>query len=500
MNILQACRDPNLFARWFTRKGKKADTWTAWFAILAAIFALPMTDQQLETYRTLTGRTEPPTKQASEAWLIVGRRAGKSFILALIAVYLAAFHNYKSFLQPGERAVVLIIAADRRQARVIFRYVRALLTGVPMLREMIQRQTNDTFDLENRTTIEIATASYRTVRGYTLVAALLDELAFWPTEGMDPDSEVIAALRPAMATIPNSMLLCASSPYARKGSLFKAHEKHFAIDGDPILVIQGSTRQLNPCVPQRVIDEAYEDDPIAAAAEYGGLFRSDATRLITSEAIAACVTAGIFERAPQRLARHVAFVDPSGGSADSFTIAIAHADDDGTAILDCVREVRPPFSPEAVVQEFAALAKTYGCTSVTGDKYAGEFPRELFRKCGLAYYTSEKTKSEIYLSLLPLINSRKVQLLDDKRLLPQLSNLERRTARGGKDSIDHAPGAHDDIANSAAGALTMVTRNKGRVAYGVIDPTGLVHVLSNDAARTRAWQRGRVIETTTRLN
>jgi len=52
---------------------------------------------------------------------------------------------------------------------------------------------------------------------------------------------------------------------------------------------------------------------------------------------------------------HVGFVDPSGGSADSMTLAVAHRDPDGTAVLDCVREVRPPFSPDGVVQDFAAV-------------------------------------------------------------------------------------------------------------------------------------------------
>jgi hypothetical protein len=58
--------------------------------------------------------------------------------------------------------------------------------------------------------------------------------------------------------------------------------------------------------------------------------------------------------------------------------------------------------------------------------------------------------------LLPLLNSRRVDLLDNKRLFNQISGLERRTARGGRDSIDHAPGAHDDVGNSAAGALVRV--------------------------------------------
>src|SRR5262245_34392092 len=69
------------------------------------------------------------------------------------------------------------------------------------------------------------------------------------------------------------------------------------------------------------------------------------------------------------------------------------------------------------------------------------------------YESADKSKSEIYVDLLPLINSTAVDLLDNDRLVTQLTSLERRTSRGGRDSIDHAPGAHDDLANAVAGAL-----------------------------------------------
>jgi hypothetical protein len=36
--------------------------------------------------------------------------------------------------------------------------------------------------------------------------------------------------------------------------------------------------------------------------------------------------------------------------------------------------------------------------------------------------------------------------------------LERRTARGGRDSIDHGPHGHDDLLNSAAGALVLAAQ------------------------------------------
>jgi len=106
------------------------------------------------------------------------------------------------------------------------------------------------------------------------------------------------------------------------------------------------------------------------------------------------------------------------------------------------------------------LLKAYGISTVEGDRYSGQFAQELFRKCGISYRIAERPKSELYLDLLPLLNSGKVELLDNPRLINQLCRLERRTSRGGKDSIDHAPGAHDDVCNSVAGCLWMAAQRQ----------------------------------------
>jgi hypothetical protein len=111
-----------------------------------------------------------------------------------------------------------------------------------------------------------------------------------------------------------------------------------------------------------------------------------------------------------------------------------------------------------VVGEFSALLKSYRVSKTTGDRYAGEWPREHFREHGISYEPAQKPKSDLYRDLLPVINSRKLDLLDDARLVTQLVGLERRTARGGRDSIDHAPGAHDDLANAVAGLAAVAKR------------------------------------------
>jgi len=458
LTLLDCIADPLLFAPWF----KDPATWTAWFAFIAALFALPMTADQLAIYRQCTGRDDPPSEQASEAWLVCGRRAGKSFVLALIAVFLACFHDYRRYLAPGERGTVFIIATDRKQARIILRYIRALLTNVPMLSRMIEREWAEGFDLSNSVTIEVATASFRSTRGFTLVACLLDELAFWPTDDTaTPDVEVLNALRPGMATIPNAMLLCASSPYARRGALWDAYRRHYGKPGSPVTVWKAPTRAMNGTVSQAVIDAAYEADPASAAAEYGAEFRSDVEAFIAREAIEACITPGCRERERVPGLRYSAFLDPAGGSGkDSFTLAIAHKED-GIAVLDAIRERKPPFSPEAVVSDYAAVLKSYGVSKVVGDRFAGEWVREPFKVHGISYAPSAKPKSDLYRDALPLINSRKCELLDDAKLLSQFVGLERRTARSGRDSIDHAPNAHDDLCNVVAGVLVHCTARTG---------------------------------------
>src|SRR6478672_8951120 len=120
MNILQAMDDPHLFGSVI----KDPKTFTAWRAFLACLFGLPLSDDARPIAAQCTGLSEPPEGHSfEEAWLVCGRRAGKSFILAMVAVFIACFRDYSDALTKGERGTVMVIAADRRQARTIMRYV-----------------------------------------------------------------------------------------------------------------------------------------------------------------------------------------------------------------------------------------------------------------------------------------------------------------------------------------------------------------------------------------
>ena len=489
MNIIEALDSPAIFAPLF----KDPSTWSAWRVFLTSLFGLPMDDEQLAIFRECTARDVAPTTPAREGWLIIGRRGGKSFTLALIACFLAAFKDWRPYLGPGERATIMIIAADRRQARVIMRFIKGILQSVPMLAQTVKAERAEAVELDNNVTIEVHTASFRTVRGYTVCAALLDEVAFWKTDeaGSDPDHEIISAIKPAMTTVPGAMMLCASSPYSRKGALWENYHRYFGQEG-PTLVWQAPTQRMNPTVSQADIDAEYEKDPASAAAEFGAQFRTDVEFFISREAVEACIVRGVHERGYLNSNRYSAFVDPAGGSgADSMTIAIAHSEQ-GTVILDALREAKPPFSPESVVQEFSDLLKTYHISKIRGDRYAGSWPAEQLAKHGIKYEPSPDPKGMLYINVLPLLNSGKVRLLDNKRLIAQLIGLERNTTRGGRDSIDHGRNGHDDVVNCAAGAMLAATAKKPTMSIGFGGPgyapnDGRIHW--QDAGESRQHSR-----------
>jgi hypothetical protein len=433
------------------------DSWAAWRILLIAIMGEELTDDERTIFRSLTSRDHEPGFPVEEFWAVIGRRGGKTRAMATLSVYLAALCRWR--LVPGERGKLSYVAATQRQAALALGYARALLHGGPMLKGIVSGESQMALELRNGIDLEVRAASFRSIRGITSIAAVVDEIAFLQTSeySSNPDSEILGALRPSLATT-RGPLICISSPHARRGELWSTFKRHYGPEGDPaILVAHGPSRALNPSLPQSVIDRAMERDPAAAGAEFMAEFRSDLEVFVAREVVEGCMSSGVIERPRDPLREYHGFVDPSGGAHDAMTLAIAHQEGD-VAVLDCLREVRPPFSPEVVVGQFAETLREYALFEVTGDAYAAEWCRESFRRAGVTYRRSSLTRSQLFLHLLPALNSGQVDLLDSDRLVGQLVGLERQIGRSGRESVDHAPGQHDDLANAAAGALWLASR------------------------------------------
>jgi hypothetical protein len=453
MDIIEAIHDKHLFRSLF----KNLSSWASWMVFLKAVFALPMDEDELSLYRTATGRQNPPSHQLGEVWCPTGRRSGKSFIAALVAVFLACFRDYRPYLAKGEVAMILVIAADRQQAQIILRYVKSFLNANRMLRKMVVVEKSESIELKNATEIRIATSSYRSIRGYSAAAVVCDEIGFWraDADAANPAVEVLRAIRPSLASIPNSLLLCISSPWSRTGPLWEAFNRHHGRDDSEVLVWQASTVIMNPTISQKIIDRDMEADPQMGASEWMAEFRSDLETFLGIDQILACVIQGRFEIPFTLGKKYTAFCDPSGGRRDAATLAIAHLESD-RVILDVARSWKAPHDPATVVREMAGILKSYQISRVTGDKYAGSWPSAEFSKNRISYESAPKDKSGLYLDFLPVVLSQRVELLDLKPLVHELRSLERRTRSASRDLVDHPPRGRDDLANACAGVCSML--------------------------------------------
>jgi hypothetical protein len=461
ITLREALDDPQLLGNALPGK-----SWKPWRALLIAAMGELLTDDERAIFKQLTGRNHEPGQRCEELVGVIGRRGGKSRAISVLAAYVAGLCQHPSLVS-GETGIVLVIAPDQKQSTIVLDYCEAVFRSSPILRQLIKQRTGDALQLNNGISIEVRSANFRRLRGPTYIAIIADEVAFWYADetSANPDSEILNAVRPGLATT-NGLLVLISSPYARKGELFQAFDKHFGKTDDPILVARAPSRVMNSSLRQSVVDRAFERDPASAAAEFGGRagdllggpeFRTDLEAYVSLDRVRACIRDGVLEVPYRRGETYYAFIDPSGGAGDSFTLAIACVDGaKQTLQLTCLREKRPPFSPEAVCEEFAAVMRSYSTFTAQSDRFGGAWVTEMFAHFGITVEQSAKAKSQLYTDLLPLINSARVELLDHPRLIQQLVGLERRTARSGRDTIDHAPGGHDDIVNAVAGAAQCI--------------------------------------------
>jgi hypothetical protein len=455
----------------------EAKGWLPWRSFWKGVYALPMSPEELAVYQKHTKRETPPQAQVAEAWMCIGRGGGKTKNSALHAVFRAI--SFKT-VDPGEDVIIPLLASDRRQARSALKYMRQF-NALPEVAPYVFRGTlKETIEYKTGVNVEVQTASKTAPRGFSCPTCCCDEIAWWENEEdhVNPDSEVITAVRGSLGRVKGSLLLALSNPAAPRGELYQAHSDYYGVADPDVLVWNASTLSMNPTYDPRAIARAFKKDAVVAVAEFGvdGFvqFRQHQQALFDMEPLSNAITMGRKELPPVEGTKYVCFIDAAEGSrsGDSMTLGIAHREGP-RAVLDLIRVAEPPFSPgEVIANIFAPVLADYGISKIFGDRHAIGFVSAALRSLGVTFEPTKLSKSDLYGELLPLVNTGMVELLDLPTLRTQLLALMRRSVRGGRDSIDHPAGAHDDLANACAGALVHVTgvgvkaKKRVRVARG----------------------------------
>jgi hypothetical protein len=465
MNIIEAIRDPQLFRPFVEDRHGDISSWRNWLAALRVLYGLPVNQGRRTVVQQCTGRDydQLPEHGFDAALLLVGRRSGKSRVAALIGAFEAVLAGHEVKLAKGEQGLVAICAPTKSQSRIVKGYLRAIFQ-VPLLANEVVNETQAGFELRNGNRVEILTGDFRTVRGFTTLAFICDEIAFFGLDDeakVKSDTELIRAIKPSLATV-GGKLVAITSPYARRGWCFKTYQRNFGAPAGKILVWNCGSRLMNPTLPQSVVDDALAEDPQSASAEFLGQFRDDSSAYLPREVVERLVVQGRSELLPQKEHRYFAFCDISGGRGDDAALSIAHREG-RKVVIDLLRRYRPPFNPYEACTDFAHEIQRFKIRRVTGDNYSAEFVSNAFLTCGVHYTKCAKPKSMLYVELLPRLCSGEIELLDDETLVTQLASLERRTRSGGRDVIDHPPKGHDDLANAVAGVCDVAFTRRRRI-------------------------------------
>jgi hypothetical protein len=459
IDIIGAIRDPNIIGDVLS---------PAQEAALRTLYGLEIPKDQEQLVRRCTGH--PPRKPCEhrEAAFICGRRSGKSDkVAANVALYEAFFRQHK--LSPGERGVVLLLAQNMRQAQVVRGYIEGKITKSPILSQHVEGARTHEIDLDNGITIGIYPASFRSIRGLSVVACICDEIAFWWTEEgyANPDVEVLRAVRPSMATFPNAKLVLASSPYAMTGVLWDMWRDRKK--DREVLVWHAPTALMNPAVPERFLANEKRRDPENYRREYEGEFTEAVSAFLPALAIEECVVKGRTEVDPEGDWLYRAAID-AAFKGDRFVLAIAHQNDTGTVLVDHLSSWQgtrqEPVRLGAVIPEIGKQLQRYRVGSVYADQYGAEPLRHAFAQAGIGFqevtFTSQ-SKADLYNTLRLRILDRRVELLDHKDSLRELRGLEVELLPGGAVRIRHGSSGHDDYAD----AIALAVREAG--LHGRVD-------------------------------
>ena len=233
--------------------------------------------------------------------------------MAILTSWLACCKDHRAILGPGERGEVLLLAQNLDQAKRTLNFVSGALNGSSSLKPLVSETTADKISLQTGIDIIVRPASYRSARGGTSIAVICDEISAWRDESSaNPDVEILRAVRPSLLT----------TKRAADRDLIALFDEGRALQRTRQILRQSLSP--HPCRAGRDpdyesigdmadIDQAFLDDPIAASAEFGALFRAELDALCTPEAVAAVTAHGVLERAYQQGVQYYAFVDPAAG-------------------------------------------------------------------------------------------------------------------------------------------------------------------------------------------
>lgn len=460
--------------------------------LLRSFYGLPLVTEAQREYWIICagGRLYREGHAFGNLTATCGARGGKdSRIAAPIVCFEAAFGGHEKRVAKGEIGIVALVAQDALAAKVAFQYIRDYFLQSPVLSGLLDGEPQATsLKLKNGLEIRCFPCTLKSMRGYSIVVAVLDEIAFWRLEGQaDSDIEIQTSIRRGMSGFqPHAKLIKISTPYLRTGVLYEDDRRAFGKPDPDLLVWRATSGMMNPVIftPEHLERERRAmNDPARFAREYEAEYADDVSAFLAQHLVDGAVQTG---RAPlpwREGAVYTVAVDPAAGGTDHFTVTVVHAEGRG-ADARVVQDYLEGWSTkgagtidlEEIVKRVVEIVRRYRQKKVYGDRLARAWVAQAFARHDIKYEADQHVrkpgepewryldKSSAYLESESLWTQGRIEILDDEQQRRELIQLERRPGTGGRTTVDHPRGDryHDDYANVLCLAAAIASQAEPR--------------------------------------
>lgn len=384
-----------------------------------------------------------------------GRRAGKSSTFCRLAVVEGVYGQHH--IPPGDVGVVAFISTTRDEAGQRLRTVKAILDALGIK----YRPCDGGVELADKPiAFKVYTASVSGVSGFTGILIVADEVAKWKDSdtGANPATEVLASVRPTMATQPNARIILSSSPLGKWDAHFDAYEQG---DNDFQVTAYATTWEANPSVTE-ADTHALEPDEATWMREYKAIPSTEILESLFTDAEIDKTT----RAAPESVEREAgvtyeAAMDPAT-RANAWTLVIAALRDTGRGVrrsIVCAREWRgtsaQPLSPKVVFAEAAPLLTSYGVDTVWSDQASGDALRDIASDVNINLVLepwTQANKISAFRDLQTWVRTDQVELAPIEHMKQDLLGVRRKYTRSGVtiDLLKTPDGRHSDYAPAIA--------------------------------------------------
>lgn len=369
-------------------------------------------------------------------WLVprVGRRGGKSSSLSRLAVVEMLYGDHE--VPPGDVGTVAVISTDRSEAIGRLQTIKEILDALGVAWKPLSAPRLGIELPGRRRNVRVFAASIAGVSGFTAVFVLCDEVAKWKDNdaGVNPATEVIASVRPTMATQVNARGVLSSSPMGKLDAHYDAFERG---DGPAQVVAHAPTWVANPTITEAQT-RADEPDEATHSREYGAVPQAQEEHaLLTDLLIERGTRAHGGQIGAERGHYYVATMDPATrGNAWTLAVATRGADDKRKVVYtrEWIGTPAKPLSPKAVFREIAADLAGYGLQTAYTDQWAIDSLREHATDAGLALLEepwTPQSKGEAYEGLLKLAQANLLDLPRVPAVKQDLLGIRKKLTRNG---------------------------------------------------------------------